>query len=331
MQRVGVIGCGLISFIHFEAIEKNNDVELVAICDINEEALFKSKEKHGCNAYIDYNEMLTSEKLDVVHICTPHYLHKDMIITALTNNTNVICEKPVVMNMAEAKEIEEVQKGSSAKVAVTLQNRYNPTSVVMREYVDNGTLGKLTGIKGFVTWSRDPKQYYRDSNWRGKYATEGGSLVINQAIHTIDLIQWLGGDIAKFDGSYSTKAFKEYIDTEDTAEMYFEFENGAKGLFYGTNGYVANSPVEMELQFESGLLKYMFGKLYLVEDEEFKLLARDFEPGLTGPSYWGASHQKAIYSYYDAFKNDSDYIDLDDATQVIAILDQLRQIQPVQE
>ncbi|GEA61182.1 Gfo/Idh/MocA family protein [Vibrio comitans] len=325
MLRVGVIGCGAISVIHFDAILKNQDAQLVSVCDINLEVLDKTTSKYSCNGYVDYSEMISSESLDVVHICTPHYLHKEMIVKAIGLNINVVTEKPVVMNMLEAQEVECALANSEAKLAVSFQNRYNPTSVVMREYVDNEVLGQLVGIKGFVTWQREPESYYANSEWRGKYATEGGSLVINQAIHTIDLIQWLGGELTKVDGSYSTKAFQEYIETDDTAEIYFEFSNGAKGLFYGTNAYSTNSPVEMELHFEKGLLKYMLGKLFLVDQEgELKELARDFLPGKTGKNYWGASHEKAINAFYQAFTAGGDYIDLVESITAIDIISQLK-------
>ncbi|MGL6312841.1 Gfo/Idh/MocA family protein [Vibrio sp. WXL103] len=327
MLKVGVIGCGAISAIHFDAIVKNQQAQLVSVCDTNLDVLNKTTEQFSCNGYVDYSEMLSSEELDVVHICTPHYLHKEMIIKALALDINVISEKPVVLNMQEAKEVELALTTSKAKLAVSFQNRYNPTSVVMREYVDSQILGQLIGIKGFVTWQREPESYYAASDWRGRYATEGGSLIINQAIHTIDLIQWLGGEMVKVDGSYSTKAFKDYIETDDTAEIYFEFANGAKGLFYGTNAYSTNSPVEMELHFEKGLLKYMLGRLFLVDQEgELTELGRDFQPGKTGKNYWGASHEKAIARFYQAFTSGGDYIDLAASTQAIDIIGQLKKV-----
>ena len=327
MLKVGVIGCGAISVIHFDAIEKNSNAKLVSVCDVKQDVLKKTTDQYNCNGYIDYNEMLSSEDLDVVHICTPHYLHKEMIIKALALNINVISEKPVVMNMDEAEEVNTALEASTAKLAVSFQNRYNPTSVVMREYVDNNTLGKLVGIKGYVTWQREPESYYAASDWRGKTTTEGGSLIINQAIHTIDLVQWLGGELVKVDGSHSIKAFNDYIDTDDTTEIYFEFKNGAKGLFYGTNAYSTNSPVEMELHFENGLLKYMLGKLFLVDQEgDLTEIERDFQPGKTGKNYWGASHEKAINHFYQAFTVGGEYISLTDSIKSIDILGQLKKV-----
>ena len=325
MLKVGIIGCGAISVIHTDAIQKNADAKLVSVCDIKAEVLDKAASQYQCKGYTDYIAMLENEPLDVVHICTPHYLHKEMIVKALSLNINVITEKPVVMNMAEGLAVEEALKHTTAKLAVTFQNRYNPTSLLMREYVDQGKLGKLVGIKGFVTWQREPVSYYAESDWRGQYATEGGGLLINQGIHTIDLIQWLGGEITKVDGSYATKAFKDYIEVEDTAEIYFEFKNGAKGIFYGTNAYASNSPVEMELLFEKGLLKYMNGKLYIeTPEQEFSPLVADFKPGQTGMSYWGASHQKAIDSFYRSIQGNDNYVPFSEGIKAIAILDQLR-------
>lgn len=326
MLKVGLIGCGNISVIHFEAIDKNPDAKLVSICDIKDEIISKASKEMNCNVYIDYGEMLEHEDLDVVHICTPHYLHKEMIVKALSLNINVITEKPVVMNIGESKAVQAALSKSKAKLAVLFQNRLNPTSLVMRHYVDQGILGDLIGIKGFVTWCREPIQYYAESDWRGQYATEGGGFLINQGIHTLDLIQWLGGEISSLNGSYSTKAFQEFIEVEDTAEIYIEFKNGAKGLFYGTNAYATNTPVEMELLFQNGLLKYMNGKLYIEdENKDFVFLEEDFAPDQRSMSYWGASHQKAINVFYKSIiDNTNDYINLDEALKTISILDQIR-------
>ena len=325
MLNVAVIGCGAISFIHIEAIDKNPNASLVSVCDIKESVVNDVAEKHQCKAYTNYLEMLETEQLDVVHICTPHYLHKEMIVKALSLNINVICEKPVVMNMQESEDVKIALKETTAKLAVTFQNRYNPTSLVMKKYVDEGALGKLLGIKGYVTWFR-PAEYYTGSDWRGKYATEGGGFLINQGLHTIDLIQWLGGELEHSEGSYSTRALKSCIEVEDTSEIYFKFKNGATGLFYGTNAYATNSPVEMELMFEKGLLKYMNGKLYIeTEDQDFRFLERDFKAGQTGPSYWGASHEKAISSFYQSIHGADDYVQFEEGIKVIAILDQLRE------
>lgn len=326
MLKVGLIGCGNISVIHLEAINKNADALLVSVCDIKNDVVSKVANEMNCKAYSDYAEMLEHEDLDVVHICTPHYLHKEMIVKALSLNIHVVTEKPVVMNIEESKAVQAALSESTAKLAVTFQNRLNPTSLVMRRYVDEGTLGELIGIKGFVTWCREPIQYYAESDWRGQYATEGGGFLINQGIHTLDLIQWLGGEINTLNGSYSTKAFQQYIEVEDTAEIYIEFKNGAKGLFYGTNAYSTNTPVEMELMFQNGLLKYMNGKLYIEdENKDFVFLEEDFAPDQRGMSYWGASHQKTINAFYKAIiDNTSDYINLDEGLKTIAILDQLR-------
>ena len=317
MLNVAVIGCGAISVIHREAIDKNPDALLVSVCDIKKIVANDIAAQHQCKAYTDYQQMLETENLDIVHICTPHYLHKEMIIKALSLDINVICEKPVVMNMQESEEVQIALKETTAKLAITFQNRYNPTSLVMKRYVDKGELGKLLGIKGYVSWFRTP-EYYTESDWRGKYATEGGGFLINQGLHTVDLIQWLGGELEYIEGSYSTRALKDCIEVEDTSEIYFKFKNGAIGIFYGTNAYAVNSPVEMELLFEKGLLKYMNGKLYIeTDDQNFLFLERDFKAGETEPSYWGASHEKAINSFYQSVNGVDDYIPFNEGIKAI--------------
>lgn len=322
MLRIGLVGCGAISEVHLEAINKNKNAQLVSLCDLNKKTLKKITNKYSCKGYLSYSDMLEKEKLDIVHICTPHFLHKDMIIEALNRNINVISEKPIVMNKIEGYQVEKALSISKGKLGVAFQNRYNPTSLKIKKYIEDKKLGELKALKAFLTWERK-KEYYTESNWKGKHETEGGGFLINQAIHTIDLMQWFGGEVLSVDGSCSTRTLSEYISVEDTAEIFLKFHNQRIGLFYGTNGYVENSPVQIDILFEYGLLRYLNGKLYLEDqNKDFILLEKDNNSTNNSKEYWGSSHKKLINSFYTAIKdNTNDYISFKEGMKSISILE----------
>ncbi|WP_105616151.1 Gfo/Idh/MocA family protein [Vallitalea okinawensis] len=319
MLGIGLIGCGAISNTHLKAIEDSINGKLVALCDIKEDKVKNLANQYKCKAYKNFNELVKDAKVDVIHICTPHYLHKEMIIEAIKAKKHVLCEKPIVMNMLDAEEIKNIGQENS-KIAVCFQNRFNPTSMKIKDVIQAHTLGKLIGLKGYVTWYRDEK-YYRESDWRGCFATEGGGVLINQSIHTLDLLQWFGGDIEWIKGNTSTRLLNEVIEVEDTADATIQFKNGTIGLFYATNCNVVNSPVELEVTFENGSLRMFNNSLYLIQKGEMKELIGDQVSG-NAKSYWGKSHSILIDKFYQAIINNTeDYIHFDDGLTALKMID----------
>lgn len=319
MLGIGLIGCGAISKTHLKAIEGSNRGKLVALCDIKEDKVQKLADQYGCKVYNDYKELIKDATVDVIHICTPHYLHGEMIAEAVKAKKHVLCEKPIVMNMKDAEEIKNLDR-QDCKIAVCFQNRFNPTSIKIKDVTQAHTLGKLIGVKGFVTWYRD-EAYYKDSDWRGSFATEGGGVLINQSIHTLDLLQWFGGDIEWIKGNTSTRLLNEIIEVEDTADATIQFKNGAIGLFYATNCNVVNSPVELEITFERGSLRVFNNRLYLIQKGEMSELISD-QVSKDAKSYWGESHSILIDEFYQAIINNTeDYIHFEDGLTAIKMID----------
>jgi len=252
--------------------------------------------------------MLTDENIDVVHICTPHYLHKDMAVKALKAGKNIILEKPAAMTLEELSELEEAYKASDKKACIMLQNRTNNSVAQMKNLIDNdGTLGKMLGIAGFMTWHRD-ENYYKTEDWRGKWETEGGGLLINQAIHMIDLLDWLGGGIEEIKCSLSNFV-NDAIAVEDTAHMTMKFKNGTTGVFYATNGFSTDAPFRIEIIFENGTLRYADSRLYRI-DTEVEVVTTDSQ-NAKGKKCWGSGHKGVIEKFYYALENNlEDYLDL---------------------
>jgi len=165
----------------------------------------------------------------------------------------------------------------------------------MKEIVEKGEFGKLLGLKGSVCWLRD-ENYYTSSDWRGKWATEGGGLVINQAIHMLDMLDFIGGGAEAIKGSIDTRMLHDVIEVEDTAEATLYFGGNVRGFFFATNAYCHNEPFEITLTFERGIVRYMNGKLF---DENFNIIAEDRSAD-GGKPYWGDSHRVVIDNFYSS-------------------------------
>ncbi|WEF28928.1 Gfo/Idh/MocA family oxidoreductase [Klebsiella aerogenes] len=299
---VAIIGCGAVSIQHIEAIKSIADVRLIAIADVDVIKGKNDAEHYGCKFYPDYQEMLGNDGIDIIHICTPHYQHKEMIISALQAGKSVFCEKPVALNREEVSEITVVQKQTSKTVGVCYQNRFNKTSQALLESVHNGELGEIKGLRAFLTWQRDP-QYYTQSGWRGNKKTEGGGLLINQAIHTLDLMQLIGGGVEKVKSKIDTAFLSSVIDTEDSAMIALNMKNGAQGLFYGSNGYTRNATVFLEVHGDKGLATINDNDLVITIDGKSRKISDDFQSSNGGKAYWGKSHHKAIQNFYDYVRN----------------------------
>ena len=234
--RIALIGCGSISANHLNGLASNDNVEIVALCDIiPERAEARAKEYSvDCKIYTDYYDLLEKEQLDAVHICTPHYLHAPMTIAALEKDINVFLEKPACINTEEIKQMIEAEKKSRGIVCVSFQNRLNPSTLLAKKLIEED--GGADFAYGAIFWHRNAS-YYTDSGWRGKKETEGGGVMINQAIHTIDLLCQFLGTPKEVCATVSNHHLKNVIDVEDSAEGIIYFENGKQASFYFTTDY----------------------------------------------------------------------------------------------
>ena len=215
-MKTAVIGLGAIFETHLAAIKNGGFTELYAVCDIKKEKLEAAIEKAGDNVkgYVDYKEMIDTEKPDVVHICTPHYLHREMAVYALEAGCDVYLEKPAAMNAPEAMKIVEASERTGKKVCVSFQNRVIPTNALAKQIVEEKRYGKLLGIRAEMTWSRGGA-YYTESGWRGTWEKEGGGVLMNQSIHTLDLMYYLAGNVKDMEGSVAIRRNKGVIEVED--------------------------------------------------------------------------------------------------------------------
>ncbi len=331
-MKTAIIGAGSISQTHIKAIKSGEFAKICAICDTNPERLesaAKAIDEKDLHTYTDYKEMIKCEKPDVVHICTPHYLHCEMACFAMENGSHVYLEKPAAMNSTEANVILETSKKTGKKVCVSFQNRVIPTNHTAKQYVEEEKLGKLLGIRGFMPWHREGA-YYTQSGWRGTWEKEGGGVLMNQSIHTLDLLYYFGGKVKDVQGSVSLRLNKGTIEVEDTAEATIWFENGVRGIFYATNCYVADASVEVELCFEKGRLLLQNDKLYLNNGKDFELLVDNSDYTKTqGKACWGNGHYLMMDRFYRALQGeDVYYCDISDSIAVLEIIEAVYRTSP---
>lgn len=303
--KIAIVGCGNVSKMHFEAADKNENSILVACCDIIPDKADKMAEKYAIKAFYSFDDMFSEADFDVLHICTPHYLHAPMAIKAMELCKHVFCEKPLAIHYEDALKMCECANQNNVYLAACFQNRYNTASVYLKDLIKSKKFGEIEAVKANVTWDRDEK-YYSD-DWHGTLDKEGGGVIINQCIHTLDLIQWLvDSDVVSVDGSISQKRLKGKVETEDTADALIKFKNGVDALFYGSLCYRDNSSVFLEIVFENGRA-VMYDDLVIYDENGNKEVV-DINKATGEKSYWGSGHGVIINDFYDCILNKKDFL-----------------------
>ena len=230
--RFGILGCGVIGPHHAKAIAGLESAELVAVADIVPELAEELAEEHGCAHYASLEEMLSGVDLDAVCVCTPSGMHAEGAIAALEAGKHVVIEKPVDVTLEAADRLIEVQRATGGRVAVVSQHRFDSATQAVHEALARGEFGRLTSGSADVRWWRS-QSYYDSGGWRGTWELDGGGVLINQAIHSIDLLQWLMGQVVEVT-AYTGLIAHERIEVEDTAVAILKFANGTLGTIVAT-------------------------------------------------------------------------------------------------
>lgn len=268
--------------------------------------------------------MLDQEKIDVVHICLPHHLHYPVTKICAEKGVHVLQEKPLSLDFCEGLKTAELAKKVSTKIAVCFQNRYNTTFQKLLEVLRTDETGEIKAIKGLVAWHR-PDEYYTEKPWRGRWSTAGGGTIINQAIHTLDLMQVVGGELVACKASLSN--ITDYnVEVEDTAVANFTFEGNRTGFYMSTNAYATNSSVELEVVTEKATYTIKNYQLYKIDfDGNVTVLAQDEQKAGT-KSYYGPGHATFIQRFYQAIEEDTDdFVSVEDALPSMLMIDAMKQ------
>src|ERR1019366_901346 len=194
--RFGIVGCGAIDPPHAAAIQQIEHAQLVAVADVVPERAKSTAEKFGVpNVYTHVDDLLNDKAVDVVCLCTPSGTHAQTAIAALQAGKHVIVEKPMEISLDACNRMIAAQQLSGRQLAVISQHRFDAASQLVKELIDTGKLGKIFLATAEVKWWRT-QEYYDSGDWRGTWALDGGGALMNQAIHTIDLLQWLVGGVS---------------------------------------------------------------------------------------------------------------------------------------
>ena len=298
-MKTAIIGCGGISHVHRAVLSAMDGVEIVAVADIKPDRAQAAAAACGARAYRDYLTLLDAEKPDCVHICTPHALHTPMALAALQRGIHVLTEKPCATSPAEIDALIRAQRESGRQVGVCFQNRYNPAVQALVAALALPETGPVSAIRAFVTWNRG-RDYYSD-DWHGTRALECGGVLINQAIHTVDLIQHLGGGCSAVTGHIFDDHLQGVIEVEDTAALRMKLQNGGVALLYATTAYGEDARVLIEVHCENAVFRLEGGDLLfrLAADGTPVRLPVDPPAEVLGKQYWGGGHTALIRDFYD--------------------------------
>lgn len=309
-RRIGLVGYGDVSVVHIDAIAAIDGLELIAVADTDPAARERAAAELGVPTYPSVEALLDAERVDAVHVTTPHDEHVGPSLAALSRGVHVLQEKPLAHTLEEGERLVEALAAASApradggagpaKVAICFQNRYNRASQELHRLLTSGELGAVRGAYASVVWTRTA-DYYAAKPWRGSASRSGGGLLINQAIHTLDLVQWLLGPVERTEGQVSQRKFAGVTEVEDTAELLLHHASGVTTTFFATLTAPVARPVELEVETENAYLELRSGTggglTVRWKDGRVDTFS-DRVATAGGRAYWGVSHEELIRDFH---------------------------------
>jgi UDP-N-acetyl-2-amino-2-deoxyglucuronate dehydrogenase len=252
MIRYAIVGCGHIAKKHASAIESAEGCVLAAVCDTVEERMTEYIEKYGAKGYTDLDKMLREAEIDVINICTPSGFHGNIAVKAAQAQKHIIVEKPIALTLEDTDKMIDAARDNGVKLAVVHPNRFRPVMMELKKLMNQELFGKLSHANCTVRWNRN-QEYYDQAPWRGTKALDGGVLM-NQAIHNLDLLLWFMGDI---DQAFSMDATRlRNIEAEDVSTGVVKFHNGSLGVIEAaTTIYPKNLEESISIFGEKGTVK----------------------------------------------------------------------------
>lgn len=247
--QIGLIGGGNITETHARAARAIPGVEIAAIHGSNADKVNKLCYEYGGKSYQDFHAFLTHRPMDVVVIGSPTHLHAEQGIAAAKQGFHVLTDKAIDVSTVRTDALIDATDRAHVKLGVIFQDRTQPEIRQLKDWIDQGLLGKILFVDAKVKWWR-PAEYYSDSRWRGAPYEGGGGMLINHAIHTLDLLLWLLGNVTKLQADLTTKLHK--VPFEDTAMALLEFANGVSGIFQATTAAYPGYPRRVEITGTEG-------------------------------------------------------------------------------
>ena len=317
-MKYALIGCGRIATNHITAAI-NNNLNIVAVCDILPEKMEAILEKHNLQnsvhikRYTDYKKMIDENELDLISIAAESGTHAEIALYCIEHRVNLIIEKPIAMSIEDAEKIVRRSDEKNVKVSACHQNRFNLAIQKTRVALEAGRFGKLSHGSINVRWNRN-QEYYTQAPWRGTWVQDGGALM-NQCIHGIDLLRWMMGDEVEEVYGVTRQQFHHYLEVEDVGMAVLKFKNGAIGTIEGTtNVFPKNLEETLYIFGEDGTVKIGGTSTNNIDVWDFK---DETETDVANKSLeevtsnvYGNGHSRLFADVIDAIENDrKPYVD----------------------
>jgi len=303
--NVAVIGCGAVSRNHGKALKNSELANLLYAVDIVPERAKAFADTYGGTPLTDYHDLFEKD-IDCVHVVTPHNTHPEIVIDLLGHGFHVFCEKPLAITPYDAVRMVRKSEESGKKLGVCFQNRLNKASVEAKEIIDSKKHGQIVSAMALVAWDRHGK-YYSESPWRGTYYGEGGGCAINQAILTLDLLDYLTGGVDSVSAFDAKLRDADDYEVEDSAMALFKLKSGATAVGFLTNCYPKSKICTLEVHLETAKLTVRQSGL-TIEEEDGNVIFHPAETLKGEKSEWGVSHGILIHEFHKSIIENTQFI-----------------------
>ena len=250
---IGVVGMGAIGPAHVFGIEHTPAAELMAVCDVRPEAAEEAGEIYDVPHFTSVEDMLDSDLVDAVTICTPSGWHLEPALLSIEAGKHVLLEKPMEITPERIDQIREAAGEAGVKLAGVFQSRFKPLVIIVKQLIDSGALGEIHTGSAYVRRYRD-QEYYDSGKWRGTMAVDGGGCLMNQGIHLVDLFTWLLGETEEVRAV--TAMVGRRVEVETLAFAIVTFASGVRGMIQGTTLYYPEYPDYIELLGSRGTISF---------------------------------------------------------------------------
>lgn len=246
----GIVGTGAIAGIHAQAIAAIKNAKLLGAYSLTKEKVTGFAAQYNCAAYDSLDELLQTEGLDIVCICTPSGAHLEPALKAIAAGKHCLIEKPIEVTLEKTDQIIKAAKQNKVQVAVVFPTRFYPASQHLKQAIDQGRFEKLALASSYVKWSRT-EEYYQSNPWRGTWKLDGGGALMNQAIHSVDMLQWCMGPVESV-MAISGNVKHKNIEVEDTLVALLKFANGAMGTIECSTAVYPGAYKKLEIMGTAG-------------------------------------------------------------------------------
>lgn len=257
---IGIVGVGMIADFHARAIADAAGAKLVGCCSRRLDPAREFAQKHRCRAYDSLESMLADPNVDAISICSPSGTHLDPALAGAAAGKHVVVEKPLEITTERCDQIITACEQAGVRLAVTFQSRFHKSSQLLKKAMQDNRFGTVTMGDAYVKWFRS-QAYYDSGAWRGTWDVDGGGALMNQAIHSVDLLLWLMGEVAQVSAMTSTMTH-DRIEVEDVAVATLKFKSGALGVIEATTTAFPGALKRIEICGSNGSA--------IIEEEDIK-------------------------------------------------------------